>query len=79
MMFVGGMPMVTAREYRELAVEFYKWADEAETEEVRDTYLRLASKWIIAGRRLGDTIRSDHNVLAGLAGAAPLIRARPRS
>ncbi len=40
--------MVTAKEYRELAVEFYKWADEAETEEVRDTYLRLAGKWTIA-------------------------------
>jgi hypothetical protein len=40
--------MVTAKEYRELAMEFYKWADEAETGEVRDTYLRLASKWTIA-------------------------------
>jgi hypothetical protein len=40
--------MVTAKEYRELAVEFYKWADEAETEEVRETYLRLAGKWTIA-------------------------------
>ena len=42
------MPMVTAKEYRELSVEFYKWADEAETEEVRDTYLRLAGRWTIA-------------------------------
>jgi len=40
--------MVTAQEYRELSMEFYKWADEAETEEVRDTYLRLAGKWTIA-------------------------------
>ncbi len=40
--------MVTAKEYRELAVEFYKWADEAETEEVRDTYLRLAREWTLA-------------------------------
>jgi hypothetical protein len=40
--------MVTAKEYRELAVEFYKWADEAETEEIRDTYLRLARGWTLA-------------------------------
>jgi len=40
--------MVTAKEYRELAVEFYRWADEAETEEVRDTYLRLARGWTLA-------------------------------
>jgi hypothetical protein len=40
--------MVTAKEYRELAVEYYKWADEAETEEVRDAYLRLAHEWTFA-------------------------------
>jgi hypothetical protein len=40
--------MVTAKEYRELAVEFYKWADEAEIEEIRDTYLRLARGWTLA-------------------------------
>jgi hypothetical protein len=40
--------MVTAKEYRELAVKFYRWADEAETEETRDTYLRLAREWTLA-------------------------------
>jgi hypothetical protein len=40
--------MVTAKEYRELAVEFYRWADEAEAEEIRDTYLRLAREWTLA-------------------------------
>jgi hypothetical protein len=40
--------MVTAKEYRELAVEFYRWADEAETKEVRDVYLRLARGWTLA-------------------------------
>jgi hypothetical protein len=43
-----GAPIVTAKEYRELSVEFYKWADAAETEEMRDTYLRLAGKRTIA-------------------------------
>ena len=42
------MPMVTAKEYRGLALKFYRWAAEAETEEVRDTYLRLARGWTIA-------------------------------
>ena len=40
--------MVTAKEYRDLAVEFYRWADEAEAEEIRDTYLRLAREWTLA-------------------------------
>jgi hypothetical protein len=40
--------MVTAKEYRELSVEYYRLADEAETEEVRDTYLRLARQWTLA-------------------------------
>jgi hypothetical protein len=40
--------MVTAKEYRELAEEFYRWADEAEAEEIRDTYLRLARGWTLA-------------------------------
>jgi hypothetical protein len=40
--------MVTAKEYRELALEFYRWAEEAEADEVRDTYTRLADGWTIA-------------------------------
>jgi hypothetical protein len=40
--------MVTAKEYRGLALKFYRWAAEAETEEIRDTYLRLARGWTIA-------------------------------
>jgi hypothetical protein len=40
--------MVTARDYRELSVQYYKWAEEAETKEVRDTYLRLADEWTVA-------------------------------
>ena len=40
--------MVTAKEYRESAFESYRWAAEAETEEVRDTYLRLARGRTIA-------------------------------
>jgi hypothetical protein len=51
--------MVTAMEYRELAIKYYKWAAEAKTEEVRDTYLRLAYEWTLAALGLG----SDGNAL----------------
>ena len=40
--------MVTAKEYRELSAKYYRWADEAVTEEARDTYLRLAGQWTLA-------------------------------
>ena len=40
--------MVTAKEYRELALEFYRCAEEAEAADVRDTYLRLADVWTVA-------------------------------
>jgi hypothetical protein len=40
--------MVTAKEYRELALEFYRCAEEAEAEDVRNTYMRLADVWTVA-------------------------------
>jgi hypothetical protein len=40
--------MVTARDYRELSVQYYKWADEAVTKEVKDFYLHLAGEWTVA-------------------------------
>jgi hypothetical protein len=46
--------MVTATEYRELALRFYRWAAEAETEEIRDTYLRLARGWTLAALGIND-------------------------
>ena len=50
----GGIPMVTATEYRDLALKFYRWAAEAETDEVRDTYLRLARGWTLAALGVND-------------------------
>jgi hypothetical protein len=40
--------MVTAKEYRELSVQYHRWADEAEARDVRDVYLRLADQWTVA-------------------------------
>ena len=51
--------MVTATEYRELALKFYRWAAEAETEEVRETYLRLARKWTLAALGANDLSASS--------------------
>lgn len=53
-----GIPMVTATEYRELALKFYRWAAEAETEEVRETYLRLAREWTLAALGANDLTAS---------------------
>jgi hypothetical protein len=57
--------MVTAKEYRELAVEFYRWADEAEAEEIRDTYLRLAREWTLAALGANDLPGSpcEHSIV----------------
>jgi hypothetical protein len=46
--------MVTAQEYRELAVEFFRSADEAESEEMRDAFLQLAHDWTLAALRAND-------------------------
>ena len=51
---VRGIPMVTATEYRELALKFYRWAAESEAEEVRETYLRLAREWTLAALSASD-------------------------
>lgn len=57
---VRGIPMVTAMEYRELALKFYRWAAESETEEVRDTYLRLARGWTLAALGVNDLSASPY-------------------
>jgi hypothetical protein len=46
--------MVTAEEYQELAVEFFRSADEAETEEMQDAFLQLARNWMLAALRTND-------------------------
>jgi hypothetical protein len=57
--------MVTAEEYRGLALKLYRWAAESETEEVRDTYLRLAREWTLAALGANDLPASSdgHSVV----------------
>jgi len=38
--------MKTAAEYRAMAYECFKWAREAQTNEVRKSYLQLAQIWL---------------------------------
>jgi hypothetical protein len=54
--------MVTAKDYRELSVQYYRWADEAEAEDVRDTYLRLADEWTVAALVANSSSASTYGV-----------------
>ncbi len=51
--------MKTAAHYRALAEECIKWAAEAYTAEVRESYLALARIWLDAASRLGGLSASD--------------------
>jgi hypothetical protein len=44
-------PMPTAEEYRQFAAECFRWADEAETEEMREACLQMARDWTAAALR----------------------------
>jgi hypothetical protein len=44
--------MKTAAEYRAMAEECFKWAGEAYTDEVRQSYLQLAQIWLDTASQL---------------------------
>ena len=44
--------MTTASEFREYARECLAWADEAETDEQRQSFLNMARDWTLAALRL---------------------------
>ena len=44
--------MKTAAEYRAMAEECFKWASEARTDAVRQSYLRLAQVWLNTASKL---------------------------
>jgi hypothetical protein len=44
--------MKTAAEYRAMAEECIKWAGEAYTDEVRESYLQLARIWLDTASRM---------------------------
>lgn len=43
--------MAKTDEYRQFAVECFRWADEAETEDVREAFLQMARDWTAAALR----------------------------
>jgi hypothetical protein len=49
---IGGVSMKTAAHYRAMADECIKWAGEAYTAEVRESYLQLARIWLDTASRL---------------------------
>jgi hypothetical protein len=51
--------MTTADEYREYAKECLHWADEAETDEQRQSFLDMARDWTLAALRLGMSKDTD--------------------
>jgi len=44
--------MKTAAEYRAMADECFQWAQEAQTDEVRASYLQLAQVWLNSASKL---------------------------
>lgn len=51
--------MKTAAEYRAMAEECIKWAGEAYTDEVRESYLQLARIWLDTSSRLNGVSSTD--------------------
>jgi hypothetical protein len=49
--------MATADEFREYAQECIQWAEEAETDEQRQSFLDMARDWTLAALRLTMTPR----------------------
>jgi hypothetical protein len=47
-----GVSMKTAAEYRAMADECFRWAGEAYTDEVRQSYLQLAQIWLDAASKV---------------------------
>jgi hypothetical protein len=56
--------MKTASEYRAMAEECFSWAREAQTKEVRESYMQLAQVWL--------------NAASLVDGAPPIRRAPPK-
>lgn len=51
--------MATADEYRQFAVECFRWADEAETDEIREAFLQMARDWTAAALRVEGVLRPE--------------------
>jgi hypothetical protein len=56
---IGGVSMKTAAHYRAMAEECIKWAGEAYTAEVRESYLALARIWLDTASRMNGLSASE--------------------
>jgi hypothetical protein len=56
---IGGVSMKTAAHYRAMAEECIKWAGEAHTAEVRESYLALARIWLDTASRINGLSASE--------------------
>jgi hypothetical protein len=52
--------MKTAAEYRAMADECFKWAREAQTKEVRKSYLQLAQIWLNTASQIDGLPANGH-------------------
>lgn len=53
--------MTTASEFREYARECLEWADAAETEDQRESFLDMAKHWTLAAFRLESAFSQDRD------------------
>jgi hypothetical protein len=66
--------MTKSSEYREFACECTKWAGEAATDEIRDSFLDLACDWTFAALAIGRVENNRGNekpVPNGIPGRSP--------
>jgi hypothetical protein len=53
--------MTTADEFREYAKECLQWADEAETDDQRQSFLDMARDWTLAALHLDGMLGQNHS------------------
>jgi len=51
--------MATADEYRQFAVECFRWADEAESDDMREAFLQMARDWMAAALRVEGVLKPE--------------------
>jgi hypothetical protein len=62
-----GREMTTANEFRDYAKECLRWADQAETDDQRQSFLDMARDWTLAALRLEGVMIPRQSEQAGAA------------
>ena len=58
--------MKTAAEYRAMAEECFKWARQAQADELRVSYLQFAPVWLDAASKLDNTILANATTMRNM-------------